>query len=248
MKKVYFSLLGLALLAVSMNSLGQGKPLPLGRSSDLLQNFRQQMNSTQQLQGISRLQLKVEGDILRGKVNHRHATAKDNEFVVGEIEQTPGSSFFFQVEGPVVKGNIVLRKSRKAYVYYSDGSGNAYLKEEDIQKVLCVDYLKAPEPKGAATAANASVSIAAVTALADLQSYPAGVGCVLLDFDGQVVSGTLWNGGNTISAAPATLNDTEKEQVWELISEDYRPFRLNVTTSEAVYNTYPANRRMRCIF
>src|SRR5690606_20706362 len=28
---------------------------------------------------------------------------------------------------------------------------------------------------------------------------------------------------------------------------DFRPFNLNITTSETVFNTYPKNRRMRCI-
>ena len=255
MRKIYLCLFG---IAIGITGYGQVRPLPLGKSSELLQNFRQQMNTTQQLQGFSRLQLKVEGGgILNGKVNHRNSTGKGNEFLVGEIEQVPGSSFFLQVDGAVLKGNIVLRNSKKAYVYYSDGTGNAWLKEEDIHKVLCVDFAKAPETAGTAgvggtgradATSGTTTDAAAVAAVADLQSYPAGVGCVLLDFDGQVVSGTLWNGGNTINAAPSTLTDTEKEQVWELISEDYRPFRLNVTTSEAVYNTYPANRRQRCIF
>jgi hypothetical protein len=243
MQKTYLCLLSATLLTISIAGFGQEKPVPLGKSADLLQNFRQQINSTQQQQGISRLQLKTSDNVvLRSRVNHRQTSGKGNELLVGEIEQLPGSSFFIQAEGSQLKGNIVLRGSKKAYVYYSDGKGNAYLREEDIHKVICVDYLKAPE------AASAVSSIAAAAAITDLQSYPSGVGCVLLDFDGQYVSGTLWNGGNPINAAPATLNDTEKEQVWELISEDYRPFRLNVTTSEAVYNTYPANRRMRCIF
>jgi hypothetical protein len=81
-----------------------------------------------------------------------------------------------------------------------------------------------------------------------LQSYPEGNGCVLLDYDGQFVSGTGWNNGNPIDAAPAIFNDSIKYEVWQMISEDFRPFRLNITTSEAVYLTYPANRRMRCIF
>jgi hypothetical protein len=33
-----------------------------------------------------------------------------------------------------------------------------------------------------------------------------------------------------------------------MISEDYRPFNLNVTTDLAVFNAAPKNRRMRCIF
>ncbi len=63
-----------------------------------------------------------------------------------------------------------------------------------------------------------------------------------------MVSGTGWNNGNPINAAPANLSDADKEKVWQLISEDYRPFHLNITTSGAVFNTYPKTKRMRCIF
>jgi hypothetical protein len=56
------------------------------------------------------------------------------------------------------------------------------------------------------------------------------------------------NGGNPINALPSTLTDAQQQEVWEMVSEDYRPFQLNITNSEAVYNTYPINRRMRVVF
>ncbi|MCX2739650.1 Ig-like domain-containing protein [Pontibacter anaerobius] len=44
------------------------------------------------------------------------------------------------------------------------------------------------------------------------------------------------------------MTEAEMEEVWKLMSEDFRPFDLNVTTSEAVFNNAPADRRMRVIF
>jgi hypothetical protein len=97
-----------------------------------------------------------------------------------------------------------------------------------------------------ATAARVA-TVLSVAALADLQSYPGGNGCVLLDFDGQYVPGADWQ-GTDINAAPSGISDADKLRNWELISEAFRPFSLNITFSEAVFNTYPKNRRRRCIF
>ena len=242
MQKTYLWLLTTALLATSVAGFGQVKPVSLGTTSGLLQQLRQQVSATRQ-QGTTRVQLKIDAaTVLSAKVNYRQTIGNASEYLAGEIDQVPGSSFFIQAEGNVLKGNIVLRSSKKAYVYYSDATGSAYVKEEDINKVVCTDFPQAPVAARNAPAANQAARIA------DLQSYPAGIGCVLLDFDGQYVAGTLWNGGNPINAAAAALSDAEQLEAYDLISEDYRPFRLNVTTSEAVYNTYPANRRMRVIF
>lgn len=139
----------------------------------------------------------------------------------------------------MITGKIILPEKKKAYEYSTSG-GDVYVEEKNIESVLCVEY-----HKYTGQALRTSTSSNAVP---DLQSLPGAQAVVLLDFDGQTVSGTLWNGGNTIVAAPATQSDSERVEIWKLISEDFRPFKLNVTTSEAVYQAAPANRRMRCIF
>ncbi|RYD66454.1 MAG: hypothetical protein EOP83_05005, partial [Verrucomicrobiaceae bacterium] len=81
-----------------------------------------------------------------------------------------------------------------------------------------------------------------------LQSYPGARGCVLLDVDGyNLPAGTGWNNGNAYNAASANMTDANVQALWELVSEDYRPFSLNVTTDENVFNSYPKNMRMRCV-
>jgi Big-like domain-containing protein/type IX secretion system substrate protein len=242
MKKL--SLWLLASMLLGMAGYSQVNPVSLGKASDVLSNFRKQITTSPQQRVTGRLALRVNtADSLPGKVNFRQSLTAGHEYLIGEIENVPGSSFFIRIEGASMQGNIILRNSKKAYTYSSDNNGNVYISETDIHKVLCIDYEKAP--------LSTSVSAAAALTtgqLYSLQSYPNANGCVLLDYDGQYVSGTLWNGGNPIDAAPATLSDADKFEVWQLISEDFRPFKLNITTSEAVYNSYPANRRMRCIF
>jgi hypothetical protein len=70
---------------------------------------------------------------------------------------------------------------------------------------------------------------------------------IYLDFDGQVVSGTSWNSGNTINASASGLSNSNKIIVWKRVSEDYRPFDVNVTTEESRFNAAPANKRIRVI-
>ncbi|MBO9201283.1 MULTISPECIES: beta/gamma crystallin-related protein [Niastella] len=243
MKKLSLWLLGSMLLCAA--GYAQVKPVMLGKAPDLLTSFRKQFSALPQQRVTGRLALRINAlDSLPGKINFRQSLTAGQEYLVGEIENVPGSSFFIRFEGNRVQGNIILRNAKKAYTYNSDDNGNVYIEETDIHKVLCIDFEKAP------VSTNSSLAAAALTAgqLYSLQSYPNANGVVLLDFDGQYVSGTGWNSGNPISAAPSTLTEAERYEVWQLVSEDFRPFKLNITTSEAVYNSYPANRRMRCIF
>ena len=230
----------LLLLGACAQAFGQQQqPFPLGKAAGLIQEFNQ-ANARQQ-QFVSGAQLRISSSTtLNAKVNYRHS-GPGEAFMAGEIANTPGSSFFIRIKGRELEGNIVLRQSQRAYKYYSDSTGNAYVKEVNINEVLCINYEEGPASTPAAGASAAAIP-------ANLQSYPGANGCVLLDYDGQYVSGTPWNNGNPIDAAPAQLTEAQMVEVWELVSEDFKPFHVNVTTSGAVFNSYPRNRRMRVIF
>lgn len=240
----YIAGTSMALLAASVTFAQQKEPYRLGTPAGLLQDIRTQA-AKPHARLVSAAELKVgAGTVLTGKVNARHTDGKNMESVIGEIENVPGSSFFLQVKDGAVTGNIILRNAKKGYKYYTDNTGTAFVKEVALDSLLCIDYNKAPDEPGGRTASAGDVALA----LPELQSRPGANGVVLLDFDGQYVSGTLWNNGNPINAAAANLTEAQQLEVWELVSEDFRPFNLNITNSEAVYNSYPANRRMRCIF
>ncbi|WP_205510538.1 Ig-like domain-containing protein [Longitalea arenae] len=247
MKKLNLYLLA-GLCAIGSVTYGQDKRFPIGNSSNVLNDYRNQLLKTKQPNGKSLLQLRISSSLtLPAAINFRRSTGTQSEQLSGSIENVPNSSFYLMIDGKSVIGHILLRNTKKAYTYFSDEKGAVFVEETDIDKVVCIDYNKAATTAGDEAGINepAANAVAAVT---DLQSYPGGNGCVLLDFDGQYVSGTGWNNGNPINAAPANLSDADKENVWRLISEDFRPFHLNVTTSEAVFNTYPKTKRMRCIF
>src|SRR6476469_3251460 len=78
-------------------------------------------------------------------------------------------------------------------------------------------------------------------------SYPSATATVLLDFDGQLVNGTSWNVNGPISCGPSTLSTAQITEIFDRVSEDYRPFNVNITTDSTRYWSAPANKRMRLI-
>jgi hypothetical protein len=252
MYKLKSYLILLCVSAVSAVTYAQEKPYPIGSCTNVLGNFRRQLAAAKP-NGVNRLQLQLSSTrSLEAVINYRIANGTGSEKLMGSIANVPNSSFYLMFENNLVQGHILLPNSKKAYTYSSDNNGAVFVQETDINKIICIDYKRAEEPVSPpATAAMASTATSAA-ALADLQSYPGGKGCVLLDFDGESVANTYWNMyynmNQPIVAAPSNVSDADKQRTWELVSEAFRPFSLNITTSEAVYNTYPTNKRMRCIF
>lgn len=80
-----------------------------------------------------------------------------------------------------------------------------------------------------------------------LSSLPSARPTIFLDFDGQTVSASSWNGGNTLYCAPSGLNDTQITEVFNRVSEDYRPFNINITTDSTVFLAAPLSQRIRII-
>lgn len=167
---------------------------------------------------------------------------KTNQLVRGEIAGSAASNAFFDFSPTQLDGKIILPLEKKAYHYYSNANGKILVESLDMDEVVCVNMYTAPlEPVANVHSTKTSVDIP------QLQSLPGETAVVYLDFDGQVVSGGKWNGGKTINAEPADLTESQMSNAWYVISEDYRPYRLNVTTIESVYNAAPKNKRMRCV-
>jgi hypothetical protein len=80
-----------------------------------------------------------------------------------------------------------------------------------------------------------------------LNSYPSASAVIFLDFDGQTVANTPWNSSGPIYCASSALNSAQITEVFERVSEDYRPFNLNVTTDSTRYLAAPVTKRMRVI-
>jgi hypothetical protein len=93
----------------------------------------------------------------------------------------------------------------------------------------------------------AIVSTAQVPVLNSLPSAPANTPTILLDFDGYAVSGTSWNYNGPFVCQAATLSTAQITEIFNRVAEDYRPFKINITTEDAKYNAAPATKRMRVL-
>jgi hypothetical protein len=80
-----------------------------------------------------------------------------------------------------------------------------------------------------------------------LNSNPSSQATIYLDFDGQYVTGTLWNWNGAINALPAALDSAKITEIFLRVSEDYRIFNVNITTDSIVFKNAPINRRIRVI-
>jgi hypothetical protein len=253
MKNLFTLGLGVALLAGSLNALAQQRrPAPsydLGSSQALASQLRTQLATRAARLAAPAVTLQVSAtQAFTGKVNYRAPLAKTGEYLVGELAGVAGGSFQLRVQEGRAEGYLVLRAARQAYQYATDGRGNVRIEPVDINKVVCVDYNKplgyreAPPTQSLKEAANATAAVVS------LQSLPGARGCILLDADGYALpAGTGWNNGNAYNAPSANMTDANLQAMWELVSEDFRPFSLNVTTDENVFNSYPKNMRMRCV-
>jgi hypothetical protein len=248
MKKLYkLCLFSFALLGSYYSFAQKSNPtFNLGGTKSFHNHLKKQMQSAASLNQNAvnpTLQLQVPTGQLNTKVHFQKTDIAGNQSIMGEVTGANPGTFYINVKDNKLEGNIILHKTKKAFKYSSDANGNAFVQEVNIDGVICVDM--------AAASANASTTTTTAqigTAVANLQSLPGAAGCVLLDLDGyNMPAGNLWNNGNAINAAPSGMSDADIQELWEVVSEDYRAFNMNITTSEAVFNTYPQNRRRRCV-
>ncbi|MGJ8640311.1 MAG: hypothetical protein ACSHYA_13060 [Opitutaceae bacterium] len=89
-----------------------------------------------------------------------------------------------------------------------------------------------------------------------LESLPGSEFVIYIDFDGELVDGTLWNEPEPIGveaplivAAPHAQanNDSWVEVVWKRVAEDFAPFDINVTTDRSVFEAADIEKRVMCI-
>lgn len=78
-------------------------------------------------------------------------------------------------------------------------------------------------------------------------SYPSASATVYLDFDGHYLEGSSWNYNGPLTLGPANITNDQITEIFNRVSEDYRPFNINITTDSTKYWSAPAMQRMRVI-
>lgn len=173
--------------------------------------------------------------------------AEDGEFRALKVEDLDGAVLTVTYEAPGKVSAILLSPdSATAWTGKTERSEPVSMKRVPRSKILpdCDAPAMESEPEIAEAGEMSVVST-------DLNSRPGSARVLYLDFDGETVSGTEWNarytGGGAIVASSAGLSANSIEQIWNEVSEDFRPFDVNVTTSRAVYNATPVANRMMIV-
>lgn len=83
--------------------------------------------------------------------------------------------------------------------------------------------------------------------LPNLNGFPTAIATIFIDFDGHRVVSSSWNAGNPLNCAAAPLTDLQMTEIFNRVSEDYRPFNVNITTDSTKFLAAPLNRRIRVI-
>ena len=231
-------------LIMSMYLTTQAQKLQFGSLTEFKQSLTDQLAPTSARSESQSISLSVPDKELNLKVNF-FLDNESNTMLSGSVENAKDGSFYLHITNNHIKGNIILKEKKQAFEF-NVHNNQVVIEEVDINKVLCISF-----PKGDASTqrSNSTSSSNVAYALTDLQSLPGAATCVLLDFDGyNLQAGTGWLNGNSWYAPPSGMSDAAVQEAWELISEDFRPFNVNITTNESVYNSYPVGSRQRCVF
>src|SRR5687768_745942 len=158
------------------------QPIYIGKSAEVLANYKSKakekaLNAITTKNKISH-NISAQSQLILN-VNLHQATGTTEAFI-GDVDRSRGSSFVLKLSGNEVSGYIVIPEKKKAYEYFSTADGQVYLKETDINKIICVDY-------GIAESSEISLKTSAAITIPVLQSLPGAQAVVLLDFDGQYV-------------------------------------------------------------
>ncbi|MCB0397095.1 MAG: PKD domain-containing protein [Flavobacteriales bacterium] len=193
------------------------------------------------------MNLQVREDInLNVRLNvKRMSDNGDFAFYGDPLECNRANFYIDQVNGDF-QGAFINFDNKKAYKFKLDQQGNLYSEEVDIHSLVCVDYDMVPAP--VKKEQNTENPVEAVRVAPQLESMPGAPAVIYLDFDGETVSGSRWNNGNTINASAYSANDSQIQQIFDVVANDYMPYTVNVTTKRSVFNSASTSSRMMVIF
>lgn len=197
-----------------------------------------------------------DGRSVQGTIQQRHKTADGSPAgVSGRIDTPAKGTFHFRLQpagfptGPVI-GAVVIEGEEIAFRVQPGPDETSLLTEMPVDQVICRNYALPPVLADGPQEIPADHPTDIPTpsyqnGIIPLQSRPGAIGVIYLDFDGQPGPQEGW--GNFDAAAPTGMTTTLIKSIWTRVSEDYAPFKLNVTTDLQVFLTAPETARQRCI-
>lgn len=185
---------------------------------------------------------------------------------MGVLEgERQGEFLFYPLKDGRIRGQIHLPSEGRGYVFFLNTDGTVYKEENELDHMptICppvpgeiqAAYAAGIPATGSAAPKNLELP-ATPPDIPKFNSLPGATAVLYLDFDGEFLPQSPWNGGNDIDALPVygqdgTLTEQELAQIhliWSEVAEDFLPFNINVTTERAVYDAAPNTRRAQCVF
>lgn len=169
---------------------------------------------------------------------------KDKYYLFGKVEGFQNATFFFRGDANGIKGKLLFYEEKEAYLVFTGKNKEVFIKKVDIDSQVCIMENIAPVGD-TQKKKNFKRKIKSEGLMPELESFPGAPGVLYLDFDGENVSGGGWG---RINASPSGLSNKEIEEIFYIVSEDYAPFNINVTTKRSVYNNANRFSRQMIIF
>lgn len=91
------------------------------------------------------------------------------------------------------------------------------------------------------------LSVNAYSQLPKLNSFDTAKATIFLDFDGHTVQSAGWQSGTRFTCAASGMTAAQVTEIFNRVSEDYRPFNINVTTDSTKFLAAPLAKRVRII-
>lgn len=181
------------------------------------------------------------------KVNLTNTPNDSITFFIGSAEGNDQCNFILSESKGHVEGTVLDYEHKRAYKIKE--SGTTLISEEvDIDEIVCIGT---PQHAGNGPVTNMTTrgcDIPANTDVTTLNSLPGAAAVIYLDFDGENVTNSWWNGGTPVNAQPMELSDGWIYAIWQGIVEDFMPFDVTVTTDINVYNAAPLGQKTQVIF
>lgn len=191
------------------------------------------------------------GGSAKGRVSTLRRDAGGPQFIDGTLTEPAAGRFMFQrqtVEGKAgpLAGFVLLDEGDTAWKILPAGeNGKPVLVKTTADAVIC-RALPAPEgPEEIPPTHPDNYPIPPDEhGVIQLQSLPGATAVVYLDFDGEERNFDSWG---YINALPSGATNSQIYDVWKGVSEDYQPFKINITTVRAVYDAAPEGRRIQVV-
>jgi len=227
----------------------------LGTSEEFTTDFFRSIRKLKQARGEEFISEIKFNDTLTIKYKVNKVEEEDDVARVYGLLQAPHKGGVFIIKkGFSIEGDVFFANWNKA-LRFETRNGQVYLKQEDLRKIICEQpESEKPEDEFPTREKTAAPNSAVPTILGidtrKLQSYPGAKAVIYIDFDGHM-SGQRWansyNGGLQFYLTPANISSDNEYSVWKVMSEDYKPFDINITTDSTVFHQYATNRRQRLV-